>query len=72
MSMDPDESMVLYNVACICAKLGNVEKSLSCLEDAVDAGLTLKGWIVNDSDLESVRSDPRYHALVRRLDELTA
>jgi serine/threonine protein kinase/Flp pilus assembly protein TadD len=70
LSMDPEESMVLYNVACIYAKLGNVEESLNCLERAVDAGLTLKGWIVNDSDLESVRGHQRYHALVEKLDNL--
>jgi tetratricopeptide (TPR) repeat protein len=70
LSMDPEESMVLYNVACIYAKLGNVDAALNCLERAVDAGLTLKGWIVNDSDLEPVRSNRRYQALVEKLDEL--
>jgi serine/threonine protein kinase/Flp pilus assembly protein TadD len=70
LSMDPEESMVLYNVACIYAKLGNVEAALNCLERAVDAGLTLKGWIVNDSDLEPVRSSRRYQALVEKLDDL--
>ena len=62
--------MVLYNVACIYAKLGKVEEALGCLEQAVDAGLTLKGWIVNDSDLEAVRGHQRYHALVEKLDDL--
>jgi adenylate cyclase len=72
MSMDPDESMVLYNVACIYAKMGDVEESMSCLERAVAAGLTLKGWIVNDSDLEPIRGHHRYAALIKKLDELAA
>jgi serine/threonine protein kinase len=71
LSMDPEESMVLYNVACIHAQLENVEDSLDCLERAVDAGLTLKGWIVHDSDLEPVRGHPRYDALVEKLDRLS-
>ncbi|RKZ15405.1 hypothetical protein DRQ53_09105 [bacterium] len=70
ISMDPDESMVLYNVACIYAKLGDVEESMSCLERAVGAGLTLKGWIVNDSDLEPIRGLRRYASLIKKLDEL--
>jgi serine/threonine protein kinase/Flp pilus assembly protein TadD len=70
ISMDPDESMVLYNVACIYAKLGELEESMNCLERAVDAGLTLKGWIVNDSDLEPIRGHRRYGPLIKKLDEL--
>ena len=71
LSMDPEESMVLYNVACIYAQLGEIEDSLDCLERAVDAGLTLKGWIVHDSDLEPVRGHQRYLALVEKLDKLS-
>jgi serine/threonine protein kinase/Flp pilus assembly protein TadD len=71
LSMDPEESMVLYNVACIYARLGSVNESLDCLERAVDAGLTLKGWIIHDSDLEPVRGHDRYHALVEKLDKLS-
>ena len=70
ISMDPDEAMVLYNVACIYAKLGDVEESMNCLERAVDAGMTLKGWIINDSDLESIRGHRRYASLIKKLDDL--
>jgi len=70
LSLDSEESMVLYNIACIYAMLGDVEESLDCLERAVDAGLTLKGWIVNDTDLEPVRGNQRYVALVEKLDKL--
>jgi serine/threonine protein kinase len=60
VSMDPNESMVLYNVACIYAKEGEIGRSLDFLERAIKAGLTLKGWIVHDSDLDPIRSHPRY------------
>ena len=60
--------MVLYNVACIYAKAGEIEDSMDCLERSVEAGLTLKGWIVNDTDLDAVRDHPRYEELLKSLD----
>ena len=38
LAIDPDEPMLLYNVACICSLAGDVEEALDCLERAVRAG----------------------------------
>jgi serine/threonine protein kinase/Tfp pilus assembly protein PilF len=65
--MDPADSMVLYNCACIFSMTGNVEKALDCLERAADAGLSQREWYEHDSNLDAVRSHPRFKALLERL-----
>jgi adenylate cyclase len=54
-------------VACVYALLGQVEQAIDCLEKAVQHGFGHKGWLENDSDLNSVRSHPRFQALLARL-----
>jgi len=65
--MDPEDSGVLYNVACVYALLGQAEQAIDCLEKAVQHGFGHKSWLENDSELNSVRSDPRFQALLARL-----
>jgi adenylate cyclase len=67
LEMKPDEPMVLFNVACIYSMLGMPEQAVGCLERAVDNGLTQKGWIDHDDNLDSLRSLPRFQALQARL-----
>ena len=65
--MDPTDSMVLYNVACIFSLAGESEKALDCLERAATAGLSQKEWYEHDSNLDPLRSLPRFKALLERL-----
>ncbi len=67
-AMRPRDSMVLYNIGCIYSLLGAVDEALSCLEGAVDNGLTLKGWFLHDSNLDPLREHPRFHDLLGRLE----
>ena len=66
LSMDPEEGSVLYNVSCAYAVLGETDKSLNCLEKAFARGFGLKEWIEKDPDFASLRSNPRFHALIER------
>jgi tetratricopeptide (TPR) repeat protein len=66
-AIDPEDSGVLYNVACIYALAGLVEEGIHCLEKAVQNGFGHREWIENDSDLDALRSDPRFEALKKRL-----
>ncbi len=72
LAMEPDEPMVLYNVACIQALAGKHEAALDSLDKAVRSGLTEKGWLEHDSNLDPLRSHPRYLELIRLLDECPA
>ncbi len=63
-----DDSMLLYNIACFYAVAGEAEESLRALEKSVDAGNTQADWWRQDSDLDNVRDDPRFEALLKRME----
>jgi len=65
--VDPDEPSTLYNVGCVYALLNKQDDAIDCLEKAADKGYSYKEWIRNDSDLDSLRSLPRFQALLARL-----
>jgi len=67
LSLEPDEPMVLYNVACIYSLVGKIEEALECLEKAVAAGLSQRGWLERDSNLDPLRDLTRFQDLMRRL-----
>lgn len=67
LAIDPDDSGVLYNVACVYALQEQLEEAMDCLERAIKNGFGHKEWIRNDSDLKSLRSNPRFQALLESL-----
>ena len=67
IAADPDDPMLLYNVGCNYAQLGQVDEALSALEQAVDRGYGDKPWMEHDSDLDPLRSNPRYEKLLERM-----
>lgn len=67
LGFDPEEPMLLYNAACIYSRLGESDEALDCLERAVTYGLTYRGWIERDSDLDPLRDHDRFKALMASL-----
>jgi len=67
MAVDPDDPMLLYNVACTYARLDKIDDALGALERAVEKGFGDKSWIEHDSDLDSMRSTPRYQAIIQAM-----
>ena len=64
LAIDPGESSILYNVACVYALLGRADDALDCLGKVMEHGTFYKNWAAKDSDLDSIRSDPRFNALI--------
>lgn len=64
LAIDPQETSILYNVACVYALLGRSEDAISCLSRVMELGTFYKNWAAKDSDLDSLRSDPRFQALL--------
>ena len=67
IAMDPEDPMLLYNVACLYGVLGRSDDCLTALEQAVNKGWGDKAWLEHDSDFDSVRAQPRYLALIRSM-----
>jgi serine/threonine protein kinase/Flp pilus assembly protein TadD len=67
MAVDPEDPMLLYNVACTYAQLGKTEEALEALERGVEKGWGDKNWIEHDADLDPIREDPRFKAIVESM-----
>ncbi len=72
LAIDPDDPAILYNVACAHAGLGNHERAIDCLERTVNAGASYLEWMENDSDLDPLRAQSRFTALLATLRGATA
>src|SRR5207248_10877905 len=66
LAIDPDDVMIQYNVACVYSLLGDLEQAFDLLERLLpNAGYELKhGWIKHDSDLDPLRSHPRFQKIM--------
>ncbi len=64
LAIDPDESIIRYNAACVYVALGRHDEAIACLEVAIRAGRIAADWMRNDPDLDPLRDDPRFAALV--------
>ena len=67
LALDPDDPAILYNVACNLAGLGQIEEAIDCLERTVKVGAAYKDWMKNDTDLDPLRQEERFKALVASL-----
>jgi len=63
----PHNANLLYNTACAHALAGNKDKALEMLDRAVADGFKDKAGLTADPDLASIRSDPRYLEIVKKL-----
>jgi serine/threonine protein kinase/Flp pilus assembly protein TadD len=66
LAIDPEDCGILYNVACTYALQGKPEEAIDCLEKAMTHAFWYKRWAQHDSDLDSLRSHPRFQSLMER------
>ncbi|MEO6348974.1 MAG: adenylate/guanylate cyclase domain-containing protein [Aquaticitalea sp.] len=69
LELYPEDGSTIFNGACLFAKNGNKEKAINLLEIAIDKGQGNKEWIEQDRDYDSLRNEPRFKALIRKLNE---
>jgi TolB-like protein/Flp pilus assembly protein TadD len=67
LTIDPEETGTLYNVACIHSLLGEKDQALDLLEEAVRHGFGHKEWLENDSDFATLRDHPRFRSLLQSM-----
>ena len=65
---DPDDYLVLYNVACVYARLGTRDEALQLLERAMArAHPKHMAWLRHDRDFDGLRDDLRFEALFQAI-----
>ncbi len=64
----PGDPHMLYNAACMYACLGEPDRALDALRQAVAAGYRNLGWMKNDPDLIPLREHPEYAALLQLIE----
>ncbi|HEY0593924.1 MAG TPA: protein kinase [Thermoanaerobaculia bacterium] len=64
IAVDADEPIIQYNAACVYVALGRKDEAIRCLEASVGQGGLSPSWVANDPDLDPLRGDPRFEALV--------
>ena len=64
LELEPEEPIVIYNVAGIYALTCESERALDCLELAMAGGWGRRDWLAQDSDFETLRDHPRFRKLV--------
>ena len=67
LRLRPDDFGTLYNVACFHAQLGEAERALDLLDQAIATGQGFRDWIEHDHDLDRLRDDPRFRKLLERM-----
>ncbi|MFQ5701455.1 MAG: protein kinase [Acidobacteriota bacterium] len=63
-----DDALVLYNLACVYSLAHEPDSAFDALERSFEAGLADPDWMRQDSDLDNIRDDPRFEALLKRME----
>lgn len=64
----PQDSLARYNLACSLALTRQYDEALAELRTAVELGYRDFTFMKQDRDLDAIRKDPRFRALVREYD----
>jgi TolB-like protein/Flp pilus assembly protein TadD len=63
MVLRPDDSMILYNSACVFCEMNNVGDALIAIKKAWEAGFVDPTWARQDPDLALLHGDPEFERL---------
>lgn len=63
MALRPDDTMILYNLACVFCLMNNAEEAIIALKKARDAGYHATAWARQDPDLALLHGDPEFESL---------
>ena len=69
--MDPDNLGMRYNLACdLIVNLRDFDEALEMLEPVFrNGGAEQLAWLKSDPDIDAIRDDPRFSALVAEAEE---
>ncbi len=60
LELNPNDSLMMYNAACLYARLGEKKQAVEMLKNAIKNGQEDFEWIKRDPDLDTLREEPEY------------
>ncbi|MBA3770400.1 MAG: protein kinase [Blastocatellia bacterium] len=63
MALRPDDTMILYNIACVFCLMNNAKDALIALKKSWDGGNRNATWARQDPDLAILHGDPEFERL---------
>jgi Flp pilus assembly protein TadD len=63
MALRPDDSMILYNTACLFCQMNNVPDALNAIRKAWESGYRDAVWTRQDPDLELLHGNEEFEKL---------
>ena len=70
LAIDPEDSNIKYNAACMWAQINEPENALKMLESWIaTSGPETRRWFRRDPDFDALRGLPRFQALVEKATE---
>ena len=67
LELSPGDPVMLYNCACLYSRLGQIDRALDALRQALAAGYANRGWAKQDPDLNPLRENPQFQELMAGL-----
>lgn len=64
LELSPNDPIMMYYGACLYARLGEKERAVELITDAVSNGYENFEWIKRDPDFENIRQEPGYIKLM--------
>jgi tetratricopeptide (TPR) repeat protein len=69
-SLEPQNSLVFYNLACSYSLTGQFDRAVAALEKALSLGYRDFAWLAKDPDLKNLRAQPAYRDLKEKISRL--
>ena len=64
LELNPGDPVMLYNCTCLYARLGEIGQAIDTLRRAIEAGYVNFAWIKQDPDMNPLRENPQFQALI--------
>ncbi len=69
-NLEPQNSLVFYNLACSYSLTGQFDRAVAALEKALSLGYRDFAWLAKDPDLKNLRAQPAYRDLKEKISRL--
>jgi serine/threonine protein kinase/Flp pilus assembly protein TadD len=65
LELNPGDSLMIYNAACLYSRLGDKKLAIKTLKDAIAAGQEDFEWFKRDPDLDNIKNEPEFMELMK-------